>query len=93
MSKQSSVEGTLDVDKMRRLRKFSWRSGTEAALQEEQGLGGSGWVTTFRQKAKQESIGWELCCHWKGALGARPEFSMELRMYRVAEGNEIARCA
>lgn len=82
------------MDKMRRLRKSSWRSSTEAALQDEQGLGGSGWVMTFRQKAKQEQrLGDVLSLEGGSGDGARPEFSMELRMYRVAEGNEIARCA
>lgn len=69
-------------------------SGTETALQGKQGLGGRGWAKTVQQKEEHgQRLGAVLSLEGGSGDGERPLFLMELKVHRVAEGNEIARSA
>lgn len=66
-------------------------SGTRTALQEEERLGRRGWAKTFQKKVEHEQrLGAVLSLEGGSGDGERPLFSMELRVHRVAEGNEFA---
>lgn len=69
-------------------------SSTEMALQEEKELGGRGRAKTFQEKAEHEKrLGVALSPEGGSEKGERPPFLMELKVLRVAGGNEIARSA
>lgn len=64
------------------------------ALQEEKELGGRGWVKTFQKKTEHEKrLGVVLSLEGGSENGERPLFLMELRVHRVAGGNEISKSA